>query len=129
MTAKAGARIGLNEVALGLRFPPLTFAMVKSRLTAPALESVLLEAELYPAGPAREIGLIDAIGEEGEARAKLSTLASYPHDIYAATKLLLRPRLHIAEPDRKTFREDTIPYWASPERRAALLAILEKRRS
>jgi enoyl-CoA hydratase/carnithine racemase len=128
MTAREGARIGLNEVALGLRFPPLTFAMVRARLTAPALERVLLEAALYEAEDARHLGLIDVIGEESVARMMLSKLASHPHDIYAATKLLLRPRLEIADDDRKRFSEDTIPYWASPERRAAMLAVLEKRR-
>ena len=128
MTAREGARIGLNEVALGLRFPPLTFAMVRARLTAPALERVLLEAALYDAAEARALGLIDVIGEEAVARMTLSKLASHPRDIYAATKLLLRPRLETAEDERRKFREDTIPYWASPERRAALLALLEKRR-
>ena len=128
MTAREGARIGLNEVALGLRFPPLTFAMVRARLTAPALERVLLESALYDAGEARALGLIDVIGEEAVARMTLSNLASHPRDIYAATKLLLRPRLETAEDERRKFREDTIPYWASPERRAALLALLEKRR-
>jgi len=124
MTARPGQRIGLNEVALGLRFPPLTFSMVKARVK----ERVILEAELYEAAEAKEIGLIDKIGEEAEARAMLSKLAAYPRDIYAATKLLLRPRLEIPETERKQFREDTIPYWTSPERRAALLAVLEKRR-
>jgi enoyl-CoA hydratase/carnithine racemase len=128
MTNKEGARIGLNEVALGLRFPPLTFAMVRSRLTAPSLERVLLEAGLYRAEEARHLGLIDVVGTEGEARAILATMSSYPRDIYAATKLLLRPRLDIAEPDRAKFREETIPYWASAERRAALLSVLEKKK-
>ena len=128
MTAREGVRIGLNEVALGLRFPPLTFAMVRARLTAPALERVLLEAGLYGAEDARALGLVDVVGEEPVARMMLAKLASHPRDIYAATKLLLRPRLEIAEDDRIRFREDTIPYWASPERRAALLAVLEKRR-
>lgn len=128
MTAREGARIGLNEVALGLRFPPLTFAMARARLTAPNLERVLLEAGLYRADEARHLGLIDVIGEEGQARAILATMASHPPDIYAATKLLLRPRLDIAEAERTRFREDTIPYWASPERRAALLSVLEKKR-
>ena len=128
MTAREGVRIGLNEVALGLRFPPLTFAMVRARLTAPALERVLLEAGLYGAEDARALGLVDVVGEEPVARMMLAKLASHPRDIYAATKLLLRPRLESAEDDRIRFREDTIPYWASPERRAALLAVLEKRR-
>ncbi|MBX3203848.1 MAG: enoyl-CoA hydratase/isomerase family protein [Labilithrix sp.] len=128
MTGREGARIGLNEVALGLRFPPLTFAMVRARLTRPALERVLLEAALYEAGDARALGLVDLVGEESVARAMLSKLASHPADIYAATKLLLRPRLEVTDADRTRFREDTIPYWASPERRAALLSVLERRR-
>lgn len=128
-TGRDGARIGLNEVPLGLRFPPLTFSMVRSRLTAPALARVLLEGELYRAADAKELGLIDLVGEEAEARAMLTKLAGHPRDIYAAAKLLLRPRLEIAESDRQMFREETIPYWASAERRAALLSVLEKRRA
>ncbi|MBX3262758.1 MAG: enoyl-CoA hydratase/isomerase family protein [Labilithrix sp.] len=128
MTGKDGARIGLNEVALGLRFPPLTFAMARARLTAPALERVLLESALYEADDARALGLVDVVGEESLARATLSKLASHPRDIYAATKLLLRPRLEVADADLRRFREDTIPYWASPERRAALLSVLDRRR-
>ncbi|HVH42515.1 MAG TPA: enoyl-CoA hydratase/isomerase family protein, partial [Labilithrix sp.] len=100
MTAREGVRIGLNEVALGLRFPPLTFAMVRSRLTAPALERVLLEAGLYGAEDARALRLVDVVGEESVARAMLSKLAGHPRDIYAATKLLLRPRLEISDADR-----------------------------
>lgn len=128
MTAREGVRIGLNEVALGLRFPPLTFAMIKARLTAPALERVLLEADLYPAEEARALGLVDRIGEEPEARAIATKMASYPHDIFAATKLMLRPRLQLSELEGTLFREETIPYWSSPERRAAMLAVLERRR-
>lgn len=129
MTAREGARIGLNEVPLGLRFPPLTFSMVKARLTAPALGRVLLEGELYRAPEAKELGLVDIIGEEAEARAMMTKLSSHPRDIYAASKLLLRPRLEIAETERQKFRDETVPYWASPERRAAMLAVLDKRKA
>jgi enoyl-CoA hydratase len=127
MTARPGARIGLNEVALGLRFPPHTLAMIRARLGGPAVERVLLEAALYPADEARHLGLVDALGEEADARAILAKLAGHPPDIYAATKLLLRPRLVANEEERRQFKEDTIPYWASAERRAALLALLPKK--
>jgi enoyl-CoA hydratase/carnithine racemase len=128
MTSRPGARIGLNEVALGLRFPPQTFAMVKARLTAPALERVLLEAALYEASEARHLGLVDVIGDEAQARAMLEKLAGHPHEVFAATKLLLRPRLAIDAEGQRAFREETIPHWASPERRASMLAVLEKRK-
>ena len=128
MTAEEGARIGLNEVALGLRFPPHTFAMVKHRLTQPNLERVILEGALHRAAEAKHLGLIDVIGEEMDARAILATMAGHPRDIFAATKLLLRPRLTLSEADHATFKADTIPYWASPDRRAAMLAILDKKK-
>lgn len=127
MTARDGARIGLNEVPIGLRFPPYTFAMVKARLTGPALARVLLEGALHDAKAARELGLIDEVGEEATARAMLDKLASHPRDIYAATKLLVRPPLTIDDATHRAFREETIPYWASAERRAALLALLPKK--
>jgi enoyl-CoA hydratase/carnithine racemase len=129
MTGRESARIGLNEVALGLHFPPITLAMLRARLTPPSLERALLEAALYPAAEARALGLVDVIGEEESARTIASMMASYPHDVFAATKLLLRPRLRIGEAERAAFRNETIPYWASPERRAALLAVLERRKA
>jgi len=108
MTAREGTRIGLNEVALGLRFPPLTFAMVKARLTAPALERVLLEAGLYSAEDAKALGLVDVVGDETVAHSLAARIASHPRDIFAATKLLLRPRLAISEDARQQFRDDTL---------------------
>lgn len=125
MTARDGARIGLNEVALGLRFPPLTFAMLRARL-GPAIERVLLEADLYRAPEAKAIGIVDVIAEEADARALLAKLASHPRDIYAATKLLVRPRLTLSDADRDQFREQTIPYWASPEKRQEMLSLLDR---
>jgi enoyl-CoA hydratase len=129
LTSREGVKVGLNEVALGLRFPPLTFAMIKARLTAPALERVILDGSLWSGEEAKRLGLVDIIGEASDAERTLARLASHPREIYAATKLLLRPRLHLSDEDRRAFREDTIPYWASAERRAAMLAVLEKKRT
>lgn len=126
MTARPGVRIGLNEVALGLRFPPLTFAMVRARLGVPALERVLLEAELHPAETAKALGLVDLVGEEADARNALAKMAAHPRDIFAATKLLLRPRLTLSDAERARFQDDTIPYWASAEKRAEMLALLDR---
>lgn len=126
MTAREGVRIGLNEVALGLRFPPLTFAMVRARLGVPAAERVILEAELYRAQEAKAIGVVDVIGEEAEARSMLTKLATYPRDIYAATKLVLRPRLLLSDEERTHFTDDTIPYWASPAMREEMLSLLDR---
>ncbi|HSO35417.1 MAG TPA: enoyl-CoA hydratase/isomerase family protein [Labilithrix sp.] len=126
MTAREGTRIGLNEVALGLRFPPKTFRMCANRVPGPALARVLLEAALYTAPEARDLGLIDVIGDEDEARARLEKLAAHPRDAYAAAKRVLRAPLTVPEAEQRRFVTDVIPKWAAPELKERLRAVLKK---
>jgi enoyl-CoA hydratase/carnithine racemase len=127
MTARDGMRIGLNEVANGLKYPPRTFAMVRSRLAPAALEKVVLEAGLYDAKTALGLGLVDALGEEAEARSRLETLSRHPREAYAATKSMLRGDLGVSAEDQREFLEETVPYWASEERKERLRAVLKKK--
>jgi enoyl-CoA hydratase/carnithine racemase len=127
MTAREGTRIGLNEVALGVRFPPRTFAMVRARLTAPALERALLEAALYGAEEALSLGLVHALGDEAAAKAKLAALAAHPRDAYAYAKRALRGTLDVSEAEQRRFLEETVPDWVSPQRKEGLRAILMKK--
>ncbi len=116
MTSDGGARMGLNEVALGLRLPPRTLEMVRLRVPAPSLSRVLLEATLHSAAAARELGLVDTVGTEAEAAAILTTLASYPREAYAATKRALRGSLSSGAAEEARFlREEALPRWRSPE--------------
>ena len=126
MTARPGPRIGLNEVALGLRFPPLTFAMTRRRVNAQLLERVILEAALYDAPTAQRLGLIDEIGEEAEARAALERLASHPREIYAEAKRAMRGTLDVPEAERRTFIDETIPSWVAPALKERLKSVLKK---
>ena len=126
MTARSGPRIGLNEVALGLRFPPLTFEMTRRRVNAQLLERVVLDAALYDAPTAQRLGLIDEIGEEAEARAMLERLAGHPRDIYAEAKRAMRGTLEIPEAARKKFIDETIPSWVAPELKERLRSVLKK---
>jgi enoyl-CoA hydratase len=127
MTAREGVRIGLNEVALGLRFPPRTFKMTTNRVPGPSLARVLLESALYGVAEAKELGLIDVVGEEAEARARLEKLASHPRDAYAAAKLALRGTLAVPEAEQQRFIRDVIPTWAAPELKERLRAVLKKK--
>jgi enoyl-CoA hydratase len=127
MTGRAGARIGLNEVANGLEFPPRTFAMVRSRLTPLALERVVLEAALYDAAQAVELGLAHVIGEEPEARARLAVLAGHPRGAYARAKSGLRGRLEVSEEEARRFREEAPRAWAAPDVKERLRARLAKK--
>ncbi|HEY8078319.1 MAG TPA: enoyl-CoA hydratase/isomerase family protein [Labilithrix sp.] len=127
MTPRDTARIGLNEVALGLKFPPRTMQMIKQRLMSPAIDRVVLEAALHAPREALALGLVDAIGEEADARAKIATLDSFPRGAYAASKLTLRS-LHVPADEERRFRDETIPFWGSPEMKARMRAVLEKKR-
>jgi enoyl-CoA hydratase/carnithine racemase len=126
VTARDGVRIGLNEVALGLKFPPRTFAMVRARLTGPALARAVLEGALYEAAEAKALGLVDAVGEEEDARARLEKLASHPRDAYAYAKAAARPRLEVSSAEERAFRDEVIPFWASAEIKERLRAALRK---
>ncbi|MDB4931354.1 MAG: Enoyl-CoA hydratase, partial [Myxococcaceae bacterium] len=64
------ARLGLNEVALGLQFPPKTWAIVNARLPATTREQVLLGAGLHPPSEALRLGLLDEVTADAEARAR-----------------------------------------------------------
>lgn len=127
MTAREGARIGLNEVALGLRFPPRTLKMCVNRVPGPSLARVLLEAALYGASEARELGLVDVVGEEAEARARLEKLAAHPRGAYAAAKAAMRGTLGVPEAEQRRFVSEVIPTWAAPELKARLRAVLAPR--
>ena len=128
MTGREGPRIGLNEVALGLKFPPKTFAMVRARLVGPALARAVLEAGLFTAHEAKELGIVTVIGEEADARARFETLATFPRQAYADAKKAILPRLDIPEAEARAFRDEVIPYWASDEIKSRVRAALKKRK-
>ncbi len=128
-TAREGVRIGLNEVALGLRFPPLTLAMCRARVSRPAIERAILEAALYDAKSALSLGLVDRIGEESDARAAFEMLSKHPRAIFASTKRFLRGTLDVSAEEQRIFREETIPYWASEEQQAKVRAYLERKKA
>jgi len=127
MTPRAGVRIGLNEVALGLRFPPRTYRMCADRVPRPSLARVLLEAELYLAPEAIALGLVDVMGEEADARARLEKLARHPRDAYAAAKRAVRSSVAVPEAEQRRFVSEVIPTWAAPELKARLRAVLDKK--
>lgn len=129
MTARAGVRIGLNEVALGLRFPPRTYRMCRDRVPGPSIARVLLEAELYQAPEALALGLVDVLGEEEDARARLAKLASHPRDAYAAAKRAVRGSLAVPDEEQRRFLTEVVPTWAAPELKARLRAVLDKKKS
>ena len=131
MTDDPRARIGLNEVALGLEFPPKILALARRRVPRRCLERVVLEAGLHAPGTARELGLVDEVAADclGAARGRLGTLAAHAPRVYAATKHALRGgALELSEGERRYFRDTVVPAWCAAETKAAIRAVLERRR-
>ena len=120
-------RIGLNEVAIGMRFPPVTMAMVRACISRRHLNEVVLGARLFdPVGAAR-VGLVDELAEDAGAvaRERLASLAALPGASYAAAKRDLREDAIASARGGERFKA-ILPEWTSPQARERLAAALKK---
>jgi len=127
--ATGKARIGLNEVALGLRFPPAVMKLAKARVPERALARVILGAELVDAATALELGLLDEVAQDASTRAgeRLAQLASHPPDAYARAKQLLRGGvLDATHEESARFAEHDLASWTSDALRERIRKILTR---
>src|SRR5437867_1496152 len=124
-------RIGLNEVPLGLEFPPKLLALVQRRVPRRSLERVALEGALHDPRSALQLGLVDEVASDAHAaaRAALVRLATSPRAEYVATKQALRRGvLDLSEEQRRYFREHIVPAWCAPAVKARISAALKPAR-
>lgn len=128
MIANPRARIGLNEVAIGLRFPPTILNIVLARTPLGSREQIVLGAQLYGPADALRVGLLDEVSEtpRADSERRLALLAGHPAQAYALTKADLRgdPAPTAEETDR--FVDETLPIWTSDAVRERILAVLER---
>lgn len=120
-------RMGLNEVALGVRFPPMTLRVVCQRIAPHHQAKVLLGAGLHAPAEALRLGLVDEVAADAEkvARERLSALGALPAGAYAATKEALRGGI-LHRPEDEAYIQQLIPTWTSPEIKQRLEAILKR---
>ena len=121
------ARIGLNEVALGLRFPPRLLDMIRYRVDPRHVEEVLLGAGLYGPDEALRVGLIDAVSEDAqrEATDRLNRRARNPAAAYASAKRDLRGQvLHDVGESTQKFHDEVLPVWTSEELKETIRGFL-----
>lgn len=125
------AKMGLNEVALGVVFPPRIGEIVRRRIPPQNRERVLLGGGLVDMAGALALGLVDELAADpvavGEAR--LAALAAHPRGAYAATKATLCGRSSDTfgpneEQERKL--RAALPSWISSEVKARLTRVLAK---
>jgi enoyl-CoA hydratase/carnithine racemase len=130
-TSSPAAKIGINEVAIGLRFPPRVLAIVRSRVPRRHRERVLLGGQLYAPAEAREFGLVDEIDVDpmAVARRRLEQLASSPARAYAQTKGDLRgvaPQDLASDAALDRWMRESIPSWTSVEMKAQIAQALRR---
>ena len=129
MTTDERARIGLNEVALGLVFPPKLFRVVQHRVPPRALHEVTLRAALHAPKDALRLGLVDELAEDPRAtsEARITELAAHPRAAYVATKRALREGVTtFSKAEYDAAIAATLPAWTSEEIKARVIARLKK---
>jgi enoyl-CoA hydratase len=124
-------RIGLNEVALGVRFPPRVLRIARDRLPTSSHARVLLGAELFPPETAASLGLVDETSADAGtvARTKLAALAVHPADGYAATKRALRGSVETdlaSETAEAGWLRESVPVWTGDAVKARIRKVLGK---
>lgn len=124
-------RIGLNEVARGLEFPPKILALARHRVPPRSVTRVLLEGGLHDPRAAFQHGLVDEVSADAAAtaRAHIATLAAHPRAVYTSTKRALRAgALALSEEQRRHFDQHVVPAWCAPEVKTRVLAALKPSR-
>lgn len=123
-------RIGLNEVALGVRFPPRTFAAMRLRVPHRHAEEVFLGSKLHDPVRALALGLVDELSDDAPrvARERLAELAERPSEAYALAKRDLRgTALDLASDDTlERWLDESVPLWTSDAVKEKLAAALAR---
>jgi enoyl-CoA hydratase len=128
--ASERARIGLNEVALGLRFPPVIMRIVRARVPPRSITEVVLGSGLHRMQDAVGLGLLDEVAPDLEsagrrARARLADLGAFPADAYAAAKEALRRDVTRASAQELSeFREQALPIWTGDAMKSRIRSFL-----
>jgi enoyl-CoA hydratase len=129
VAAPGRGRIGLNEVAIGLRFPPNVWHVVTHRIPPRHHTEVLLGAGLFSPQEAYERGLVDALADDpvAAATAWLTRVGKHPADAYRAAKANLRG-LPADPAAAARFLAEVVPAWTSDHVRAQIDAALNRGR-
>lgn len=123
LSSQPAVKVGLNEVALGLAFPPITLAVAQDRIPKHTFNDAIFRARLVGPDEAFRLGLVDELAEDAVqvAKARLLELSAHPKMAYEITKAHVRGvRVDSARNESKF--QEILPAWTSP----ALKQRLEK---
>ncbi len=130
-TSSPSAKLGLNEVPLGLRFPPRTLAIVLARIPRRHRERVVLGGVLVAPEEACRLGMVDEVADDplALARRRLEALAASPPAAYAQTKRDLRgesPGDLAPDATLDRWLEASLGTWTSGELKAKIASALRR---
>lgn len=110
--------IGLNEVALGLRFPPRILDVIRFRVPARHHHEILLGAGLHGPADALRTGMLDEVVDDpvAHATAVLEAWSSHPREAYTDAKRTLREGVGAVAPEKvERFEREVLPVWCGAE--------------
>jgi len=127
-TTNPRARIGLNEVALGLQFPPRLLAMVLDCIPRRHHTEVLLGAGLFGPEHAHTLGLVDALADDPVAAATewLARVGAHPDGAYASGKAQIRPQVPYTDEQKAYFEDVVLPGWLSDSVKTRIAGFFKK---
>jgi len=128
-TDSPSVRIGVNELALGLVFPPKIMRIVKHRVPPRSLHEVVLRSRLVSPQDALRMGMVDELAADPRAVAeeRVRELASLPRDAYVAAKRSLREGITTFDP--KAYEAElaaVLPGWTGPRVKELVMKQLSK---
>jgi enoyl-CoA hydratase len=129
--AAGSARIGLNEVQLGIGLPAVVVEPLRARVPATSLTTIALEGALVEPAEALRLGLVEALVDPAalmaRSVARATALASAAPLAYAQVKrALLRPTLAALAAHDTSEREAWLDTWYGEEAQRRLRAAVAK---
>jgi enoyl-CoA hydratase len=127
-------QIGVNEVQLGIPFPPAVFEIARHATPAQARSAVLAQGKRFSPAEAHRIGLVQRLAGEGgalaEAAEEARSFATAGPDAVRAVKADLVSRvlgkLAQSAPTRAARTQRFLDAWFGPEAQARIGALREE---
>jgi enoyl-CoA hydratase len=122
-------QFGLTEVKVGIPYPSVAFAIVKSELSPPAARKLVLMASLVDSTSALDAGVFDEVVDDDEVLTRAidvaQELAQLPAKTYELTKRRLRQ--DVLDAKGGTFGGSAAAGWATSEAPDAAARVLDER--
>jgi enoyl-CoA hydratase len=132
--AEGQAKIGINEVQIGLPLPVVVIETLRAQLTPASLARAAREGILYSPDEALEGGIVDALAPaesvEERSLAVARKLMAVGRPAFSAVKALLRrPAADALERARREDAKAWVDVWFSDATRERVGAVVEKLKS